>query len=223
MYDREYEGKKLNFEASGGLLHSSLVMQDQQTDSYWAIMAGQAIAGRLKDTELKELPGAQKIQWKDWLKKHPDTLVLSVDGREDIPVNVYEDYFRSGRGFRGAVAADERLETRTPIFAFRLADRNYAVPHKRIEGGATFDLGDRQIFLYRPKNAGLFASTLAFKTNGRGFTHANGKWTAMDSGCMFDPAEGTFEGKNDCPKSLPGFDTFWYNWSLSNPATRILE
>ena len=45
MYSREYQGRALNFEASGGLLNASLVMQDKETDTYWSIIEGKAIAG----------------------------------------------------------------------------------------------------------------------------------------------------------------------------------
>ncbi|RMD94031.1 MAG: DUF3179 domain-containing protein, partial [Calditrichaeota bacterium] len=120
MYGREYQGKTLSFEPSGGLMNSSLVMQDRETDSYWSIMTGDAIGGKMKGEKLKELPVGVKMKWKDWIKKHPNTLVLSVQGREDVPRNVYRDYFRSGRGFRGIKAKDKRLKTKEPIFAFQL-------------------------------------------------------------------------------------------------------
>ncbi len=83
MYSRRYDGQLLTFEASGGLINSSLVMQDRETNSYWAIMKGEAIAGLKKGTELAELPLGKKMKWKRWKRKHPDTLVLSVNGTED--------------------------------------------------------------------------------------------------------------------------------------------
>ena len=150
MYGREYDGKELNFEASGGLWHSSLVMQDKETDSYWSIMTGESLSGEFKGTELVELPYGAKAQWKDWVAEHPDTLVLSVDGQEHIDRNPYENYFTSEEGFRGSTAEDDRLPTKASIYAFLLDDKPFAVPFSSFENGAAFEVGEWQVFLYRP-------------------------------------------------------------------------
>lgn len=223
MYAREYEGKKLSFEASGGLLHSSLVMQDKQTDSYWAIMKGEAIAGKFKGTELRELPYAQKVQWKDWRGKHPNTLVLSVNGREDVPSSPYSEYFSSAQGFRGTTAKDDRLPTKEPIFAFEFQGEAFAIPHKAIAGGKTVHINGLNLFLYRPEKAALFKSTVVYESEDGGFEKNNGKWIHTQSGCMFNPQTEKFEGQKVCPKQFAGFDTFWYTWSLSNPDTKLLD
>ena len=76
MYSRDYEDVTVEFEASGGLINSSLVMQDRQTDTYWSMMKGKAISGELEGNDLVELPVSEKMQWRDWKVKHPDTLVL---------------------------------------------------------------------------------------------------------------------------------------------------
>lgn len=222
MYGRDYNGKTLNFEASGGLIHSSLVMQDDETDSYWAIMTGESVSGQFKGTKLEELSFGQKMTWQDWKSKHPDTVVLSVNGKEDGR-NPYRDYFSSPSGFRDSSAKDKRMKTKTPIFAFRHAGKDYASPLAKLEQGATFDLGDARIFLFRPKNAEMFYSTLAFVTTGSGFVKQDGQWKEMDTGCAFDTEKEDFEGEK-CPNRLQGgFDTFWYNWSLNNPETLVLK
>lgn len=224
MYGREYQGKKLNFEASGGLVHSSLVMQDRETDTYWAIMSGTAIRGKLTGTKLEELPVGEKMQWKDWVKKHPDTQVLSVGGLEDLQRNPYAGYFRSSQGFRGERARDKRLKTKEPIFSFHLQGESYAVAHKIVEGGKSFVLGSLKLFFYRPRKADMFQSTAAFISKNKGFEFQNGSWVDLDSGCKFNPDTGAFEGEAaTCAERIPGFDTFWYNWSLANPDTKLLS
>jgi hypothetical protein len=223
VYGREYRGKIHTFEASGGLMHSALVMQDRETDSYWSIMTGDAIAGELKGTQLQELPTGVKMQWKDWVKRHPNTLVLSVAGIEDVLVNPYDNYFSSKEGYRGAKAPDKRLKTKEPIFSFQLEGQKLAVPLKKIEGGKTFDLGKIKIFLYRPPRSAFFHSTIAYKSNGAGFKKEKGTWHDLDSGCKFNPENSAFEnGQAPCPERLEGFDTFWYNWGLTHPDTEVL-
>ena len=97
MYSRDYEDVTVEFEASGGLINSSLVMQDRQTDTYWSMMKGEAIAGELEGNDLVELPVSEKMQWRDWKAKHADTLVLSVRGREDTRSS-YRSYFADPKG-----------------------------------------------------------------------------------------------------------------------------
>jgi hypothetical protein len=211
----------VNFEASGGLWNSSLVMQDRETDTYWSIMSGEAIAGKLVGTELIELPVSQKVQWKDWLRLHPDTLVLSVNGREDITVNPYQEYFDGSRGFRGARAEDKRLKTMEPVYAFHLGTSSYAVRSDDIREGRVFTLTDgSQVFLYRPKKSDIFQSTAAFVSK-NGFEKRNGLWTAIESGARFDEEALVFVG--GAVERLRGFDTFWYTWSLVHPETTLLK
>ncbi len=220
VYGRDYQGKSLRFEASGGLVHSSLVLQDKETDTYWSIMTGQALAGPLKGTKLVELPVSEKTTWKKWREEHPDTLVLSVGGREDAP-DVYARYFQSRRGFRGEQARDDRLGTKEPIFAFRWKGVPYAVRSKSIERGKVIRLDDgTSVFLYRPRKASIFEGTEAYVSSA-GFEKKGGVWTELGSGARFDPEAEEFRGGEVA--RLGGFDTFWYNWSLNNPHTKLLK
>ena len=222
MYGREYGDKTLNFEASGGLINASLVMQDKETDSYWSIMTGDALSGELEGTHLEELPVGLKTQWKDWVALHPDTKILSVEGEEHSDRNPYEEYFSNEDGFRGLTGADERLTTKTPIYSFQLGDTAYAVPHAAFVEGGSFDVGDQKIFLYRPDNVAVFYSTLAWISDG-GFEQRDGTWHDVASGARFDAGDGFVGGDaGQAVERLDGFDTYWYNWSLIHPETEIL-
>jgi hypothetical protein len=222
VYDRQYEGEKFTFEPSGGLVNASLVMQDFETDSYWSIMSNEAIEGEKKGTKLKELPISAKVQWKDWVKKYPKTLVLSVNSLEDASAG-YISYFSSSDGFRGINASDKRLNSKEPVFAFDYKNKKYAVANEVIEGGKVFDLGNIRVFLYRPEGAEMFYSTVAFQTNSPGFAKVEDKWMEIGSECVFYAETETFlkDGLN-CPERFNGFDTFWYTWSLNNPETELL-
>lgn len=204
-------------------MNASLVMQDFETDSYWAIMQGVSVAGEFKGTKLKELPFGKKAKWKDWVTEHPNTVILSVNGQEDGR-DSYQRYFSSPEGFRGNAAKDTRLKTKEPIFAFRWAEQSYAIPYSAIEGGKALDLGEVKLFLYRPEGAAIFHSTTVYKSTGSDFNNVDGVWTHTESGCKFDSSSEMFEGKvGACPQRFEGFDTFWYNWSLNNPETKLLK
>ena len=219
MYGRDYNGKTLNFEASGGLTNASLVMQDKQTNTYWSLMKGQAMAGALKGQSLNVLPLGEKTTWKEWRTEHPNTKVLSVNSKENGR-NPYRAYFQDQNGFQGLQAKDQRLETKSPIFAFRLAEKTYAVPYSDFEAGGVFDLPDgSQVFLYRDPNDDLFRSTVVFISK-NGFAKNENAWTETKTGNAFDKSSRSFENEIE---RLKGFDTFWYNWSLNNPETELLR
>ena len=193
-------------------------MQDKQTDTYWSLMKGQALAGTMKGQSLVELPIGEKATWKQWRTKYPDTKVLSVNSKEDAPES-YQEYFRGQNGFRGLKAKDQRLETKSPIFAFRYDEKAYAVPYSEFQSGGVFDLPDgSQIFLYRADKDHLFRSTSVFLSK-NGFFKNENTWTESKTGHAFDESSRLFEPEID---RLNGFDTFWYNWSLNNPETALL-
>jgi hypothetical protein len=219
VYDRNYDGKTLSFEPSGGLMNASLVMQDKETDTYWSIMTGTALAGSFKGTELVELPIGVKAQWKDWVADHPDTRVLSVDGTEHVSNNpLYDNYFKSDEVFRDGKVKDTRLGPKEAIYSFQLDGKAYAVPFEAFENGGTFDLGGRTVFLYRPSGVEIFYSTLAFVASDSSFENEGGVWRHSESGGIFDPDAGAF-GEVE---RLDGFDTFWFNWSMTHPETEVL-
>ena len=221
MYGRDYRDKTLDFEASGGLVNASLIMQDKQTDTYWSIMSGEAEAGELEGERLIELPVSKKMMWRDWSAEHPETLVLSVQGVEDPKRNPYDGYFRGLNGFRGAAARDHRLETKAPIFAFIHEDRPHAIDLSIVGGGKRHKLSaEVWVFLYRERQDEMFRGTVAFRSKA-GFEKRDGAWTELGTGARFDPTERNFTGAEI--ERLNGFDTFWYNWSLTHPKTKLLR
>ncbi|MBL4843979.1 MAG: DUF3179 domain-containing protein [Planctomycetes bacterium] len=222
MYSRRVGGKVCSFEASGGLIHGSLVMQDRETNTYWELMKSVGIAGPLRGKHLKKLP-AVKTQWRDWLKSHPKTVILSVNGREDSLRDPYANYVKSSKGFRGLEAADDRLATKASLLALTLGKRHVAVPHEHLVGGAVFSLGGSEsLFAHRPEGASLFRSTRAFLSRGA-ISRKRGTWVHLPSGAQFDPTREVWvKGRGELPRAVTGFDTFWVTWSLAHPETLVL-
>lgn len=223
MYGRSYGGRELRFEPSGGLLHAALVMQDKESDSYWSIMTGDAIAGQYKGTRLEELKVGVKAQWKDWVAAHPETRVLSVGGVQHVENNPYDNYMGSGSGFRDAAARDHRLPTKEAVYAFQLDARKYAASFRTFTDGAVFEAGGSSIFLYRPHGAAMYYSTRAFRAPAGSFERRADAWYERASGARFDARSGEFTaGDGHPPARLEGFDTFWYIWSLTHPDTAVI-
>lgn len=55
----------------------SLVMADEETGTLWSHLLGEAMAGKLKGTELERLPSAM-TDWTSWKKQHPKTTVVHL-------------------------------------------------------------------------------------------------------------------------------------------------
>lgn len=198
-------------------------MQDKETDSYWSIMKGESVGGQFKGTELRELPVTQKVRWADWVALHPDTVILSLNGREDVERNPYDAYFESEEGFRGSEASDDRLSTKQEIYAFRVNGKAFAAPFFAIEGGEAFQVDGRTLFLFRAEESPLYESTVAFLSDAGGFERVDGKWTHTPSGRVFDEKARAFLDGEGNIQPLAGFDTYWYTWSPFHPDTEILE
>ncbi|MBW3670504.1 MAG: DUF3179 domain-containing protein [Acidobacteria bacterium] len=212
VYGREVDGRELNFEASGALLEASLVMRDRETDSWWSIMTSDAIGGELEGEDLEELPVSEKVQWRDWVRKHPDTKVLSINGVEHVRNNPYDNYFTSANTFRGLKIDDRRLPPKEPVYTFRLDGKPVAIPQSSFEGGALFELPGvegQRIFLYRDPGSSFFASSSGFLVSA--------------DASIEDLRERIRTQNTGGLERLDGFDTYWYSWVSVNPKTELIR
>jgi hypothetical protein len=223
VYNRRINDLELHFENSGGLIHSALVIQDQETNTYWTLMSGKAIKGKLKGTPLVELPIGSKMTWKSWRTLHPHTLVLSVKNQEHVVANPYRQYFRSVEGYRQEKASDKRLPTKTMVFAFRYQNSPYAIEHRLLENGRAVSLEGINLFFYRSQGAPSLQSTIAFQSGAEGFLNVDNQWIDKATQASFNPLNLRFENSSEGPERMKGFDCYWYTWSLNNPDTRLLE
>ena len=210
MYDRGYGDSRLNFEASGALWQASLVMRDRETDSWWSIMTSRAIGGELEGADLVELPYGEKTTWGEWRARYPDSLVLSVGGRQHEAFNPYEEYFAGDRTYGGLQIEDRRLAPKEPIYGFFLSGRPYVVPHAAVEGRRLFEVDGTVLLVDRRPGAEMFASTRAWRVPAESGDAVSG----------LSPDEPP-ETAGFAP--LSGIDTFWYTWAAVNEGSEILR
>ena len=83
MYSRVVEGEPLSFGVTGKLWRNAFLMYDRETESEWLHFTGEAVSGPHRGKRLEIASAVPRIAWKDWRARHPDTLVLSVRGREE--------------------------------------------------------------------------------------------------------------------------------------------
>jgi len=121
VYDRRLtyggETQVLEFEVSGMLRHSDMVMADQQTESWWQQLTGTAIVGELAGKTLDIIP-SQVIALGDFFERYPDGLVLSPDTGTDAEAqygqNPYEHYDASAGKPYARYFEHERIDERLP-------------------------------------------------------------------------------------------------------------
>jgi hypothetical protein len=174
-------------------------------------MTSRAIGGELDGADMVELPYGEKITWGEWRARHPDSLVLSVDGRQHEARNPYEEYFANDHTFRNLEVSDRRLEPKEPVYSFFHDGKAYVVPHASIEGRRLLTLPDGgRLLFFRQPGAEMFASTRAWKVP-----------PAAAVALEELPPMGELEAAGFEP--LGGIDTFWYNWIAINEGSEILR
>jgi hypothetical protein len=99
VYARKIKDREYTFGVSGLLYRSNVLMYDHQTESLWLQVKRQAVTGPMAGTPLKTLPSSVTT-WAKWKRKHPGTMVLSLDTghRRNYDRDPYESYYGSRRG-----------------------------------------------------------------------------------------------------------------------------
>ncbi len=92
-FERQANGRLLDFGTTGKLRHSDLVMYDRQTESWWQQYTGTAIVGQLAGLELKMLP-VRIEAFERFQHRHPDGRVLIPNdpGQRPYGANPYVGY-----------------------------------------------------------------------------------------------------------------------------------
>jgi Protein of unknown function (DUF3179) len=99
VYDRRLTFKDkeylLDFEVSGMLRNSDMVMADKQTETWWQQLMGKGIVGELAGAELTVIPSFV-ISVEDFFNRYPDGKILSpktgTDAENMYGINPYENY-----------------------------------------------------------------------------------------------------------------------------------
>lgn len=115
-----YKGKQhlLDFEVSGMLRKSDMVMADRETETLWQQLEGKAIVGELAGAELDIIPSLI-ISVEEYFNRYPDGKILSkdtgIEGTEEYyGKNFYENYDNpDGKPYDRFFSADQ-IDSRLP-------------------------------------------------------------------------------------------------------------
>lgn len=122
VFDRRlnHEGQDylLDFEVSGMLRKSDMVMADKQTETWWQQLMGKAIVGELAGAELKIIPSLV-LSVKEFFDRYPDGKILSKESggeqaQQAYGKNYYENYDSEEGKPYGRFFEENNLDNRLP-------------------------------------------------------------------------------------------------------------
>lgn len=91
-FERNIDGRVLEFGVSGFLHNSDLIMYDRQTESLWQQITGEALVGEFTGQKLEKL-SFSGLQWESVKSKYPDAQILSREsGNRNYDYYPYGDY-----------------------------------------------------------------------------------------------------------------------------------
>ena len=228
LFDTRVPGRRkpFVFGSSGLLYRSNKLMYDMETESLWNQFTGEPVVGELTGSGivLKVLP-VVITNWKDWLARHPETTVLSLDTgfqRDYRPGMPYGQYFASPELMFPVVVRDRRLAPKDRIFVLRDGENEMAWALSLFAGGAALHdrVGARDVVLVGDAE---FETVRAYDSGGRTFTVVADDPTHIESdGELWSVGEAVLTGPaGETLPRLPGHMAYWFAYQSYHPGKRV--
>ncbi len=217
-------GKLQNFRLVG-MDHFNAMFEDEATKSWWRQESGEAIAGKLKGTSLKEIP-SQQMALGDWLILHPDSYVLQPDSnykKDYADLKGYdEDTLKSGLEKRDSASWKKKswVIGVTANNETKAYDWNALAKKKMLEDSfahvpllLTMSDNERSFYILdRNSKNGVLNFTYDSTTQVLHDDKTNSVWN-INGACI----EGTMKGTQ--LKMVQSYQEFWHSWSTFHPNT----
>ena len=232
LYYTEYENKQYELGTSGFLYRSNKLMYDKETQSLWNTMWGEPVIGPLAEAPFQLNRGyVVTTTWGEWRKRHPESLVLSLDTghqRDYSEGAAYRSYFATDELMFNVPMLDRRLKNKEEVLTLILPDHNQSplaisarflnkkknrIYHDAIEETRfvvlTDDSGANRVY---ESSEIRFVEWDGFKTviDEKGIS-----WELTESRLVSD--EGTHLDR------LPAQRAFWFGWFSAYPETRLVK
>ncbi len=217
LYDARVPGRDepFVFGSSGLLYRSNKLMYDQTTHSLWNQFTGRPVVGELTGSgvELRALP-VTITSWRDWLAKHPETRVLSLDtgfDRDYTPGQPYGEYFANEELMFPAITADDRLPPKDYVFALRADGAEKAWPLEDFAERRVINdrVGDLDVVLI---GDAATRTVRAYRSDGRRFEEGSDPTSISANGDTWQIEEAALIGPDGRLERLPGHIAYWFAW-----------
>ncbi|MCH8099415.1 MAG: DUF3179 domain-containing protein [Proteobacteria bacterium] len=189
-FEVQFSDVNLTFGVSGLLYNSDVLLFDYRTGSLWSQILSEAISGPLKGHEIPAIPTAHTT-WRDWKKRHPDTLVLSTDTGFRIRYrgSPYANYKNSSRLMFPVANYNKAYGKKELVLGVKINGAQKAYPFKELH-----ELGESS-----------FGDTL-------GGTELTIEWQERDKYARAIDSNG---------EEIPTVIVYWFAWYAFHPGTEI--
>jgi len=180
------------FGVSGLLYNSDVLLYDHQTGSLWSQIRSEAISGRMKGTKIPPVVAAHTT-WPDWLRRYPDTQVLSTD---------------TGFGIRYRTSAYATYQ-RSRDLMFPVGNRSKQYSNKELVLGVTSD----GVYKAYPFKELRKQDQLSFNDtfNGKEITI---EWREKEKYARAISSDG---------EEIPTVIVYWFAWYAFHPTTAVYQ
>ena len=231
MYARDVQDKTLTFGVSGKLIMNGMVMYDDETDTLWSHVLGEAVKGPLLGTKLEVVPSTQTT-WAAWWGLHPDTLVLDKQG--GYWSDPYAFYYTSrDTGMQSETTKDRRLHPKEYVIGLALDGHAKAYPFSVLNDIQVVNdnVGSKPVLVVFEGQTGtgliydrtVSGRTLDFQLAGAGDVsdfllqdkETGSRWMALTG----EAIDGELKGQ--ALTQLPSTYIFWFGWTDYYPDTEL--
>ncbi len=229
-YKTQLGDTKYNLGTSGFLYRSNKLMYDSKTQSLWNTMMGEPVLGPLAGTGVRlDYVGVVTTTWSEWTKRHPNTMVLSMNtgfNRDYSEGEAYKDYFSNDDLMFSTPFSDDRLDNKQEILALRFA----ASPGEQLAIDAEFlaknplyvdAIGLQNLIVLTDKSG----ANRVYDPADIVFSDYDGQSTATDENGVnwaLNENDLTAPDGRKLPR-LPAHRAFWFGWHAAFPETRLVK
>jgi hypothetical protein len=234
VFRAEARGRRLVME-NAGVVGGNEVFKDVETGSRWQQSSLEAISGPLRGEHLELYPFLL-TSWEEWLRLHPDTLVLKPLPGYAERIAAKNAQLRAGYSLEKSAPADvarrdDRLKAYTKIIGLSVGGASRAFPLDTLDRVRVVneELGGQPIVVvHQPKSdtttafvARANGTRLTFEEANAGATELVDRETRSQWNAYGDCTSGRLKGTQ--LEMLIMEPEYWFAWSEFHPQTTIFE
>ncbi len=227
LYRQRIGSTEYDFGTSGFLYRSNKLMYDRQTHSLWSALEGRPVTGSLvgRGLKLEKLP-IVTTTWEEWRRRHPETLVLSIETGHDRDYRegaAYRDYFSTQELMFPVPERDRRLKNKEEVLAMTLdgtavAFKTAFLRKRRLHA---YQVGERHIVILTDRSG----ASRVYESRGITFDGWDRQSRVTDGlGEVWHVDEDALTGPlgQRLPR-LPAHRAFWFGWRAQFPDTLLVK
>ena len=215
---------------SGFLYRSNKLMYDQATQSLWSTVRGEPVIGPLVDQGIAlEHLSMVTTTWAEWLRRHPDTTVLSLNTghRRDYGEGMaYQSYFAGDQLMFNTPFEDNRLKNKQEVLALifpALPEEQLAIDTQFLDKTPLYKdrIGQQKIVVltdttganrvYDPQDVNF----VSYDRDSNVVDSQGNDWLVKEEKLVSADQEASL------PR-LPHRRAFWFGWQAAFPDTRLV-